>query len=213
MAEHGVKFVELIDLVDNLRFSQTHFLSEGFHILFFLWQEFVEGWIEHSDGDWFSLHNFEEGSEVFFLELFELLEGSLSFSFVAGNNHLSDSEDSFLLEEHVLGSAKTNTFGTEINSSFSILWGISVSSDLELSDGISPDHDGPEVSGLEVWTLELDFSFVDISGVTVKSDVVAFLEDLSVLQLEILLLFVDFDDVLPTTDTGSAHTSADDGGM
>lgn len=176
VSKHWIEFVELINLVDDLIFGEAHFLGKGFHVLLFLWQELVEGWVEHSDSDGLAVHDFEELYEIFFLELLEFLEGGLSLLLIAGDDHLSDSEDSLLLEEHVLSSAKSDTFGTELDSGQGVLWSISVGSDLELSDGVGPEHDGLEVTGFQVGFFELELTFVHLTGVTVKGDEVTFLE-------------------------------------
>ncbi len=58
-----------------------------------------------------------------------------------GQNHLPHGGDPVLLEEHVLGPAQSDTFGTKLASSFRVFWRIGIGANQQLAVIVGPFHD------------------------------------------------------------------------
>ena len=88
--------------------------------------------VKKTDGDGLAGHETEDVDVVSALEDDELLEGSLALVLVAGENHLAHDVDTLGVEEHMLGTAETDTFGTVGVGNGNVLNGVSVGANLQV---------------------------------------------------------------------------------
>ena len=80
-------------------------------------QELVQRRIDESNGGWLAFQGIEDSGEVCSLENEKLVERQLSLGVVIGQDHSLNDRSSLAFKEHVLGSAKTNSFSTKTKGS------------------------------------------------------------------------------------------------
>jgi hypothetical protein len=113
VAEHRVHLMELrdplLDFGDRNSGGVAHFLLT----LGVVRQEFVQRRVEQPDGDRQALHRFENSFEVAPLVGEELLERRFASRLLFREDHLAHVGDPLGIEEHMLGAAKADAFGTK----------------------------------------------------------------------------------------------------
>src|SRR6516164_9551894 len=67
--------------------------------------------------------------------------------FVIGEDHLAHGGDATFVKEHVLGSAESDSFGTEFQGYPGIARRVGVGAYTELADVIGPSHQDTELAG------------------------------------------------------------------
>ena len=139
-----------------------------------------------------SLESLIESFEVGLLHREDNLECSLTLLNCVGADHLTECFDSAFTEEHVLCTAETDTFSTELTSLLSIVRCISVCTYFESLELVSPLHDAAEVTVVRISVDLSDSAVIDLTCRTVEGDDVAFLECLAS-ECELLVSFVHSD--------------------
>ncbi len=163
--------------------------------------------IQETDRDRSAFHGLVDALEVALLERNQLVEGCFSLFDGVGKDHLADLRNSVGVEEHVLGSCKTDTFSAHADCVCSVLGSVGVGSDFQSSELISPVHDSLEVAG-DGSFYGRDVAEIDLTGGAIKGDVLAFL-DLVAAQLDELLFFVNLE-VTAAGYAAGAHTAGYD---
>jgi len=72
--------------------------------------------------------------------------GLASLINIFGQDHLADADDAFLAKEHVLGSAKSYSFRSELYRLGGVSRSICISSDFKGSDFVSPCHNSGKIA-------------------------------------------------------------------
>ena len=88
--------------------------------------ELVQGRIEQTDVDGQSVHSLQDSVEVLGLVGEQLGKSLLATLLVLSKDHLTHSLDLLTLKEHMLGTAQTDTYGTECAGNLSIVRGVGV---------------------------------------------------------------------------------------
>ena len=125
--------------------------------------------IQETDGNWVTLECLIKSLEISLLIRKDLSECFLSLFYCIRTDHLTESSDSVFLEEHMLCTAKSDTFGTELTSLLSICRSICICSYFELSVFISPCHNTSELAGdcsINCW----DKTCIDVTCSTIDRD-------------------------------------------
>src|SRR5262245_54820773 len=78
-------------------------------------EELMQGWVERPDRDRPAVHRFEDAFEIAALIGEKLVEGLPPSFHGRREDHFPHRIDTFTLEEHVLGAAKTYPLGAERN--------------------------------------------------------------------------------------------------
>ena len=156
-------------------------------------------------------HDAVHGLEVTLLERLDLGQSSFALFHGTGADHLTDSLDAVLGEEHVLGTAQADALSTQVNGLLCVARVVGVGHDQQLAGSISPAHEAVEVlvagSGHGC-----DLLAVDVAGGAVDGDPVA-LDELVAVDLEGLCLLIDLDLVVVAAagNTAGAHTTGNNG--
>ena len=186
-------------------------------------QELVQRWIEQSNASWQAIESSEDAFEVFLLVWQQGCQSALS-SFVAlGQDHLADGDDAVPFEEHVLGSAKSNTFSSESHSVEHLVGLVCVGSQSKRSVLVCELHDEVVVlENLRVFWLEgladenllqfaissVDLAVEDFPGRSVDADVIPFFQG-NTFALQDTLVVVDFD-IACTGNADLTHLTGDE---
>ena len=113
--------------------------------------------------------------EVALLIRQDLLQSCFSLFYSIRADHLTECSDSVFLEEHMLGTAKTDTFCTQLTSFLSICRSICICTNFQSSELVSPSHNTAELTS-DCSIYSLDCSIVDVTGCTIDGDVVSLME-------------------------------------
>ena len=221
MAEHWVEFVQRRNAFLNFRQRHADFAGHLFHVGFGVRQEFVERRIQQTNGHRFAVHGGKDPFEIGSLMRQQFQDRSVTIFVCFSQNESANIGDTITLEEHVLGSAKSDSFSTERQGGFGVFGGIGVGANVDLTILVGPARYGlvhlvdPVPLRCRVafdqrsnngrrsgW----DFAFVDFSSRTVERNHVAFCKGL-VADRYLARGVVDFQ-LARTTDTALAPTTS-----
>src|SRR5699024_5897519 len=113
--------------------------------------------------------------EVSLLIRKDFLKSCLSLFLCLSTDHLTESVDSSLAEEHMLCTAETDTLSAKLNSFLSVFRCISVCADFHSSVLVSPVHDTSELTG-DRSVYCRDDSVVDVTCCTIDRDCISLVE-------------------------------------
>ncbi len=107
----------------------------------------MQRWIEQADRHRHAVHDGEEFGEILALHGEQLVECGASARLILGEDHFAHHMDTLAFEEHVLGAAKANAFGTEGAGSTCIGWRIGIGAHRHAARAIGPFHQLAEIAG------------------------------------------------------------------
>ena len=189
--------------------GHTHVLSQSLDVLGLGGQELMQRRIQITDGHRTLAHDAVHSGEVGLLERLNLSQGSLALLNGTGADHLTDSLDAILGEEHVLGTAQTDALGTHVNGVLRVTRVVGVGHDLHLAVCVSPAHEALEV-GVLGGSDGSDLALVDVAGGAVDAHPVTLVEGVAV-DGDDLGVIVDGDVVIVAAagDAAGAHAAGD----
>ena len=168
----------------------------------------MKRWIQETDGYRASLKSLIESLEVRLLIWKNLVKSNFSLFLCIRTDHLTESSDSLRIEEHMLCTAESDTFCTELTSLLSISRGISVCTNLKSSELISPGHNTSELTS-DRSVYGWNQSSVNVTSCTIDRDLRSLCECLSS-ECELLVLLVHVD-VATSRYTAGTHTTGNYG--
>ena len=157
---------------------KSHIVSKSLNILLISRNEFMKRWIKISYSHWSAFKCLIHSLEICLLELADSLQCLFSLFNSIRKNHSSELRNSVLTKEHMLSSAKSDSFSSKFNSLSCICWCISISSYTKLSVLISKSHDSTEVSA----NLRLScchIALINLTCSTIKRNVISLVECIS----------------------------------
>ncbi len=107
----------------------------------------MEWRIEQANCDGQSFHRGKNAFEIAALERQQLGQCFSTRRFIFCENHLSHGSDAVLFEEHVFGSAQTNSLGAKLARPRRIARLVGVGANVERAVSVRPFHDLGEVAG------------------------------------------------------------------
>ena len=138
VSEHRVVLVKGGNLRDEGSFVHAKLCRKGSCSSVALrLNELVERRVEEADGDRASFHRLDDFVEVLLLVRKNLREVLFSLLGRVRDNHFLERGEFWLVEEHVLGAAKTDSHSAEAERVLRILRRVSVREDVESLDGLS----------------------------------------------------------------------------
>ncbi len=152
-------------------------------------QELVQRWVQQTHGDGQALHGFEDAFEVFTLVGQQLFEGGFAVGLILRQDHFPHRGDAITFEEHVLGAAEADAFGTEFAGTLGVGGAVGIGPHVHGAVLVGPFHDGGEVAG----HLGFDgahFAGEDFAGATIDREHIFHAVGLAV-DGDLLFLFVD----------------------
>jgi len=170
----------------------------------------MERWVKISNDNWFSINLVKDLLEIFLLEWLQFLESNISSILVLSNDHFSEMLDSLLFKEHMLSSAKSNSFSTIFESNLDLMWFFGIGFDHHGLVFLGPFHDSVEIFG-HFWVHDFNLSIEDFTSSTIKGDVVTFTESFTTNSDS--LIFVANDKFTATGNTAFSHSSSNDSSM
>ena len=147
MTHHGVEFLQVLDDSLDLLNGLALRLGEFLYISGLCGNELMQRGIEETDGNGVAFHCKEQLLEVALLQRQDLLKRFFTLFSGIRADHLAECIDTVLLEEHMLGTAQTDTFGTELAGLLGIPGRIGIGTNLELAVLVSPCHNTSELTG------------------------------------------------------------------
>ena len=138
----------------------------------------MERGIQETDANGVALESLVQLLEVALLVRQNLSQSSLTLLSGVRADHLAECGDSVSLEEHVLGTAQTDTLSAQLTSLLCVGRSISIGTNLQLTELVCPTHDDAEVTG-DLSVNSLDDAVVDVTGGTVDGDIVTLGEGLA----------------------------------
>ena len=210
VTHHRVEFVQRSDDSLDLINSLALCISQLLDIFFFSRYEFVERRIQEPDGNRVAFQSFIQSFKVALLHRFDLSQSSFSFFNGVRADHFTECCDSVSFEEHVFGTAQTDTFSTQFTSLLRISRSICIGTNLHGSVLVCPAHNSAECTS-DRSINSRDDTVIDVTSRTVDRDIVAFCEGLAS-QFKLLVFFVHLD-VAATGYAASTHTTSNNGSV
>src|SRR6267143_2096852 len=148
VSQHGVGFVQLLDAPGDFVDVDLQVAGQLFLFGAIMRNEFMKRRVNQANGDWESIHGFEDADEVAALEWRKLIQCPDASVLLVRQDHFLDGAltlvASFRLlevgEEHVLGAAEADAFGAELDGFTGILRGVHIGADPEAARLIGPVH-------------------------------------------------------------------------
>ena len=140
MSHHWIKFMKCITLCLYLINSKSHIICKCLDIFWICRHELMKRWIKISYSHWSSFKCLIHSLKVSFLEFSNRLKCFNSLLYCIRKNHSSELRYSVFTKEHMLCSAKSYAFCTELYRFLCILWCICIRSYTKLPVFISPAH-------------------------------------------------------------------------
>ena len=166
MTHHRVEFVQRSDDSLDLINSLALCISQLLDIFFFSRYEFVERRIQEPDGNRVAFQSFVQSFKVALLHRFDLSQSSFSFFNGVRADHFTECCDSVSFEEHVLGTAQTDTFSAQFTSLLCVSRCICIGTNLQSSVLICPAHNTTEgTSDRSIYSR--DDTVIDVTGRTI----------------------------------------------
>ena len=208
MSHHRVEFVQRIDNVLDYRNRLVLRLGQELDLILGVRHELMERRIEEADRDRIALERFVKLLEVVLLVRKNLRERDAALLERVGADHLAESGDAARLEEHVLGTAKPDSLGSEFARLLRVARSVGVGAHLKPAELVGPVHDAAELAG-DGRVDRGDHAVVDVAGGAVDGKPVAFAVRLAV-EGELLVLLVH-GDFLAAGNAAGSHAAGDNG--
>ena len=147
MPEHRVLLFEVAE--PGAKGGSIHFQRrrQFLDLLVAMRQELMKRRIEQADRDGQPPHDLEQLDEVLALHGQNLRQRGAPAVFVGSHDHLAHRHDAGRVEEHVLGTAKADTFRSKLPRLSRIVRRVGVRAHLHAPHAIGPFHKGREVAG------------------------------------------------------------------
>ena len=146
VSHHWVELVQAVDnsfdLVNCFALSISQFLD----VLFLCRNELMKRWVKETNCNRVTFKSFVKFLEVSLLLWKNLSKCCFSLFYCICTDHFTECSDSVFLEEHMLCTAKSDTFCTKLTSFLSVSRCISVCTNLHSSVLVSPSHDSSELT-------------------------------------------------------------------
>ena len=167
VSHHWVELMKAVDDCLDLLYSLALSVSQFLDVLFLCRNELMKRWIKETDSNRVTFQCFIQFFEVSLLFWKNLSKCCFSFFFCLRADHFTECIDSVSFEEHMLCTAKSDTFCTKFACFYSIVWCISVCTNFHCSVFVSPSHDSSEFTSdccINCW----DDTIIDITCRTIK---------------------------------------------
>ena len=204
MTHHRVELMQRIDDSFDLLNSFTLSISQFLDIFFFSRNELMKRRIQETDSNRVTFQSFIQFFEVSLLFRKNLSQSCFSFFYCFSTDHFTECIDSVTFKEHMLCTAKTNTFCTQLTSFFSICRSICVCTNFHSSVFVSPSHDSSEFT-CDCSVYSRDDTVIDITCGTIQRNCISFMVFFSS-QCKSLVFFVHCD-ISTTGYTTGSHTT------
>ena len=208
MTHHRVELMQTSDDCFDLLNRFALCVSQFLDVLFLSRNELMKRRIQETDGNRVAFQSFIQLLEVSLLLRKDLSKCCFSLFYGFSADHLTECIDSVAFEEHMLCTAKTNTFCAKLTSFFSVCRSISVCTNFHGSVFICPAHDSSELAS-DGSVYGRDQSVIDASCRTIQRDAVSLVE-LFASQCEFLVCLVHYD-ITATGYTAGSHTTGNYG--
>ena len=204
VTHHRVELVKTSDDSLDLLNGLTLSFCKSLDLIFGVRNELMKRRIQETNGNRVTFHGLEELFEVVLLIRKDLSKCCFSLFYSIRADHLTECCNTLCIEEHMLGTAETDTFSTKLTSLLSVCRSIRIGTNLHGSELVSPSHDTAELTG-DLSIYSLDNAIIDVTGSTIDGDEVSFMEFLTGKgELLVLLIHVD---VATTGYTALTHTT------
>src|SRR6185437_73171 len=148
MADHRVRLVELVHAARYLLRGDANLLGKLGLLCGIVRHKLMERRINQADRDRQAVHRLEQAGEIAALEWQKLIERRAARLRGIGENHFLNrllALSAFfgmleILEEHVLGAAKTDALRAHGASKASIVWRIRIGAHIDLANLVRPLH-------------------------------------------------------------------------
>ena len=167
----------------------------------------MQRWVQQADGHRALLQQGEHFLEILALHFQQLCQVLFAFVQCAGKNHLADGRYPILMEEHVLGPAKSDTFRAQGQGLSDVGRGIRIGFDLQHFHFVDPVHEGAEFAA-QSRVLLGDFAGVDSAGCAIDRKQVALVQG-DVIDDNCFVFFID-DGCGTAGHTAFSQTAGDD---
>ncbi len=180
VTHHGVGLVESGDLLLHLIHGVAQVLGQLFDFLGHvqMGHELVERRIQITNGHGTTFQSLVHGLEVTLLHGQNLCQCLFTLFLGISKDHFTDGSNTAGFEEHVLGTAQTDTFCTKGNSLLGVTRRIRIGANLQLTSLVSPAHEASEVAGDGCFHGG-NQTIVHVAGGAVDRDAVAFVVHLA----------------------------------
>ena len=209
-AEHRIELVQFGGAALELGRVGAHGGGDFGDLAFAMRQEFMQRRIEQADRHRQARHDLEQFREIAALHRQQLGERGATALLVVGEDHLAHRDDAVAVEEHVLGAAEADAFGTETARDAGVGRRFGIGAHLHAPHRVGPFHDRGEFAG-KFRVAHGDGAFEHLAGRPVDGDHVAFLQRPPGRDHR-LARIIDADRA-GARDAGLAHAARDDRGV
>ena len=166
--------------------------------------------IQETDRNRASLQCFVKLLKIALLLRKDLRQCCFSLFYRLRADHLAECVDTVALKEHMLGTAKTDTFCAKLTCLFCIVWGICICTNLHGAVFVCPSHDAAELT-CDRCVYGRDDPVINASGRTVDGEPVSLMV-LFACKYKLLIRFVHCDFGASGYAAGT-HTTCNNGCM
>ena len=175
VTHHRVELMQGSNQVLNKLYRFALSVSQFLDVFFLSRNELMQRRIQETDSYRVALQSLEQTFEVALLIRKDLIKSCFSLFYSVSTDHLTESSDSVFLEEHMLGTAKTDTLSAKLSCLLSICRCICVCTNFQSSELVSPCHNAAECTS-DSSIYGLDLTFINITGCTIDGDEVSLVE-------------------------------------
>ena len=146
-AQHRIAFGEFVCAREQHLGVEARRFGDIGAFFFRVRQELMQRRIEQADSHRARAHDGEDRGEILALVRRELVKRGHAALLRVRQDHFAHRRDAFSIEEHMLGAAKPDALGAELQSSGCIFRGFSVGAHFHPPRAVRPSHQRAEITG------------------------------------------------------------------
>ena len=208
VTHHRVELVEVCDYLLDVLNALALYLCESLDISLVGGNELMKRRIEEADGYGVTAESLKESLKVGLLHRLDLCKSSFALLNGLGTDHLTESTDSRRIEEHMLGTAKSDSLCAEGCCLLSVLGSVGVGAYAHSLILVGKLHDTAEVTAVRVCRNGRDQAIVNVARRAVEGYRIALGVGLAC-ESEALVLLVHLD-VSAAGNAAGSHSACND---
>ena len=189
MTHHRVKLMQGIADLLHIFSRHHHLYCQVVNITLVCRHELMKRRIQETDGHRPSFHHLIQCLEVPFLERDQCIQCFFSLLYSSCQNHLTNLRNPVRFEEHMLGTAKTDTFCAIFDRIGCVGRRICIGAYFQLTIFVRPLHNATEITAYRRFHC-LDITLIDLTGGAIQRNIISLMELFSA-QFKYLVLFID----------------------
>ena len=204
VSHHGIEFMQARDIILDLLNRPALCVCQLLNVCLLGGNKLMKRRIKEADGNRISLQRLINLLKVTLLVRKNLLQGSFSLFHGIGTDHLTESSNSALFKEHMLGTAKADTLGAKFSCLSCVRRRVCICSYFQSSVFVGPCHNSAKFTG-DGGIHGGNSAVIDVACGSVNGDIISLMVLLAC-QCE-FLVFLIHGDVAAAGYTAGSHSA------